>query len=256
MIGKAVFILFSSATLICADPVTDKLTSAGIAEFTSAYQKWDAARFEKSADWFRQAADRDPSSATNHYWRGAALFHRMLQLRNPPNGTPDNKAADAAMDAAVASLETAIKLDSTDAESHALLGTLYGMKINGSMIRAIRFGPGVQDHQKEALKHGAANPRVRYLLGTGQFHTAENNDSRREALNTLLAAEKLFASEARKPAKPFEPRWGYSSCLTFIARSCESLGMKPEAIRYFKKALAEHPADHVAKEGIKRLTGS
>lgn len=256
MIGKAILFLLSSAMLIRADPAADKLTTAGIAEFSAAYQAWDAARFEKSAEWFRQAADRNPGSATNHYWRGVALFHRMLQLRNPPGAKPDPKAADAAMDAAVASLETAIKLDSTHAESHALVGTLYGMKINGSMIKAIRFGPGVQNHQAQALKNGATNPRVLYLLGTGQFHTAENNNSKREALNTLLAAEKLFTAEAKKPAKPFEPRWGYSSCLTFIARSCESLGMKPEAIRYFKKALAEHPADHVAKDGIKRLTGN
>jgi len=256
MIGKAILFLISSLMLIRADPATDKLTTSGIDEFSAAYQTWDAARFGKSAEWFRQAAAREPGSAINHYWRGAALFHQMLQLRNPPNAKPDNKAADAAMDAAVASLETAIKLDSTHAESHALVGTLYGMKINGSMIRAIRFGPSVQDHQKEALKHGAKNPRTIYLLGTGQFHTAENAASRREALNTLLAAEKLFTAEANKPAKPFEPRWGYSSCLTFIARSYESLGLKAEAITYFKKALAEHPADHVAKEGIKRLTGS
>lgn len=256
MIRKVILFLLSSVMLIRADPMADKLTSAGIAEFSAAYQAWNAARFEKSAEWFRQAANQNPGSATIHYWRGVALFHRMLQLKNPPGAKPDILAADAAMDAAVASLETAIKLDSTHAESHALVGTLYGMKINGSMIKAIRFGPGVQDHQEQALKNGATNPRVIYLLGTGQFHTAENNASKREALITLLAAEKLFATEAKQPAKPFEPRWGYSSCLTFIARSYESLGLKTEAVSYFKKSLAEHPADHVAKEGIKRLTGS
>lgn len=251
MIRKAVIFLLTSAILVRADPAADKLTAAGIVEFSAAYQAWDGERFGKAAELFRQAGVTTPTSVTNPYWRGAALFHRMLQLQS----TPDPKAADAAMDAAVTSLETAVKLNAGNAESHALLGTLYGMKINGSMLRAIRYGPSVQHHQEQALKYGPANPRVRYLLGTGQFHTAKDAATRREALNTLLAAEKLFHAEALQPVKEFEPRWGYGSCLTFIARSYESLGQTTEAAGYYRKALIAHPADHLAKEGLKRLVG-
>jgi tetratricopeptide (TPR) repeat protein len=251
MIGKAVLFLLASAILGRADPAADKLTAAGIAEFSAAYQAWDGKRFGNAAELFRQAEVKTPTSATNPYWRGAALFHRMLQLKS----TPNSKAADAAMDAAVTTLETAVKLNSGNAESHALLGTLYGMKINGSLLRAIRYGPSVQNHQEQALKYGPANPRVRYLLGSGQFHTAKDAAARREALNTLLAAERLFNAEAKQPVKEFEPRWGYSSCLTFIARSYESLGQKTEAADYYRKALIAHPADRVAKEGLKRLVG-
>lgn len=251
MIGRAVLFLLASAILVRADSAADKLTAAGIAEFSAAYQAWDGVRFGKAADLFHQAEVRNPTSAINPYWCGAALFHQMLQLKS----SSDSKAASAAMDAAVVSLETAVKLDSGKAEAHALLGTLYGMKIDGSMLRAIRYGPGVQDHQEKALKYGPTNPRVRYLLGTGQFHTAKDAATRREALNTLLTAEKLFKVEARQPAKEFEPRWGYSSCLTFIARSYEALGQKTEAETYYRNALSVHPADHVAKEGLDRLNG-
>jgi tetratricopeptide (TPR) repeat protein len=249
MIGKAALFLFASAILVRADPAADQLTAAGIAEFSAAYQGWDAVRFGNAAELFRQAELKTPASATNPYWRGAALFHRMLRLKS----TPDPKAASAAMDAAVSSLETAVKSDMNHAESHALLGTLYGMKIDGNLLRAMRYGPAVQDHQQQALKYGPTNPRVRYLLGTGQFHTAKDAATRREALNTLLAAEKLFDAEARQPVKEFEPRWGYSSCLTFIARTYESLGQKTEAETYYRRALAAHPADHVAKQGLQRL---
>ncbi|MCX6880505.1 MAG: hypothetical protein NTW21_42875 [Verrucomicrobia bacterium] len=251
MIRKAVLFLLASAVLVRANPAADKLTAAGIAEFSAAYQAWDGERFGNAAELFRQAEVNTPTSATNPYWRGVALFHRMLQLKS----TPDPKAADAAMDAAVTSLETAVKLNSENAECHALLGTLYGMKINGSMLRAIRYGPRVQHHQEQALKYRPANPRVRYLLGTGQFHTAKDAAARREALNTLLAAERLFNAEATQPVKEFEPRWGSSSCLTFIARSYESLGQKTEAAAYYRKTLIAHPGDHVAKEGLTRLVG-
>ena len=147
-----------------------------------------------------------------------------------------------------------MKLDERHAESHALLGTLYGMKIDGNLLRGARFGPRVQKHQKQALEFGADNPRVRYLLGTCQFHTAKKPAAQREALATLLAAEKLFAAEAQRPAGPLEPRWGRSSCLTFIGRTYELLGQRTEAADYFRKALAQHPADHLAKEGLARVT--
>ena len=251
MFGKTMIVILASAMIATADQAADTLTTTGISEFTAAYQAWNGARFGKAGDLFNQAAALTPQSVTNYYWRGTALFHRMLQLRD----ASDTKSADAAMDAAVAALETAVKLDPGHGESHALLGTLYGMKINGSMIRAIRFGPSVQDHQRQALKNGATNPRVRYLLGTGQFHTAKDAAAKREGLNTLLKAEQLFVAEAKRPQKPFDPRWGYSSCLTFIGRSYETLGQPSEAADYYRKSLTEHPEDHIAKAGIKRLSG-
>jgi tetratricopeptide (TPR) repeat protein len=251
MIRKTILFLLASAVLVRADPAGGMLAAAGAAEFNTAYQAWDGTRFGKAAELFQQATAANPTSAVNHYWLGTALFHRMLWLENQA----DPKTAAIAMDAAAAALEKAVKLDPGHAESHALLGTLYGMKIKASILRAIRYGPSVQNHQQQALKFGPANPRVRYLLGTGQFHTAKDAAARREALNTLLAAEKLYNAEAKQPAKEFEPRWGYSSCLTFIARSNESLGQKTEAETYYRKALTIHPADHVAKEGLNRLGG-
>lgn len=248
MIRKLLFAWLAALMIARADDVADKLTVAGIAEFTAAYQAWDGGRFGTAAEYFRQAGAKAPGSAVNFYWRGAALFHRMLQLRDH-----DAKAADAAMDRAMESLEAALKQDANHAESHALLGTLYGMKIHGGMLRAIRYGPSVQEHQKQALRCGPDNPRVRYLLGTGLLHTAKDDAGRRDALKTLLYAEKLFGEEAKRPAKPFEPRWGRSSCRAFIGRTYEALGKRPEAADYYRLALAEHPADHEAKAGLARV---
>lgn len=248
MIRRLLFAWLAASLIARADDAADKLAGAGIAEFTAAYQAWDGGRFGTAAEYFRQAGAKDPGSAVNFYWRGAALFHRMLQLRDH-----DAKAADSAMEAAMGSLDTALTLDANHAESHALLGTLYGMKIQGGMLRAIRYGPSVQEHQKQALRCGPDNPRVRYLLGTGLLHTAKDDAGRRDALKTLLYAEKLFAEEAKRPAKPLEPRWGRSSCRTFIGRTYESLGKRTEAADYYRMALAEHPADHEAKAGLARI---
>jgi tetratricopeptide (TPR) repeat protein len=253
MIWRVVTWLFLSACLARANEHGDQLMVAGVKEFTAAYKDWDGQRFGAAAELFRQATTNAPASCTNYYWLGAAEFHRMLQLRSLPASPTSTLAADAAMDAALAALEIAVKLDERHAESHALLGTLYGMKIDGNLFRGARFGPRVWKHQKKAMEFGAQNPRVRYLLGTCQFHTATKPSAQREALATLLSAETLFAAEAQRAGGPLEPRWGRSSCLTFIGRTYELLGQRVEAADYFRKTLAEHPADHVAKEGLARV---
>jgi tetratricopeptide (TPR) repeat protein len=247
-------LLFLPAVMAQADVRTEKLAAAGVEEFNAAYQAWDGARFATAAQLFHQACTNAPASLTNYYWLGTAHFHRMLQLQTLPSQPAHQSAADAAMAAALAALEKAIKLDERDAESHALLGTLYGMKIGDSLLRAMGLGPSVARHQKKALEFGAENPRVRYLLGVCQFHTAKKPAAQREALTSLLAAEKLFRAEAQKPAGPLEPRWGYSTCLTFIGRTYELLGERAKAADFFRQALAQQPSDHLATEGLARVT--
>lgn len=238
-----------------ADPAAERLTRSGVAAFREAYRAWDADGFRKAAGQFGQAAKHDPADPRIHYWRGTAWFHLMLQLRSQQ--PPREKTAEEAMEEAIKSLEAAVRLDPWDAESHAMLGTLYGMKIHGGMLRAIRYGPRVQEHQKQALAHGARNPRVRYLLGAARFHTAENQADFRQALATLQEAEKFFSAEgATARENSTAPRWGRSSCLTFIGRSYLRLGDRKNAAAYFRKALAAHPNDHVAKRELDQLTAN
>ena len=249
----SILILFTALSAKADGPV-DKLTGAGIAEFTAAYQAWDATRFGAAAEMFCQATTNKAANATNFYWLGTALFHRMLQLQHSPTAATTKATAEAALNAAVEALTTAVKLDHRHAESHALLGTLYGMRISGSTLRAAWFGPRVAKHRGKAMKHGASNPRVQYLLGMCRFHTAKKPAAWRETLATLLAAERFFEAEAKVAPGLLEPRWGHSSCLTFIGRTYESLGQQDNAGEYYRQALAMHPADHLAKEGLERIT--
>ncbi len=244
-------VLFS----VCAESQVDPLTSAGIAEFNAAYQAWDGTRFGTAAELFRRAATNAPRSCNTFHWLGTAEFHRLLHLRSLPANRTNAPVADALMSAALDALGTAVELDPHQAESHALLGTLLGMKIDGNLLRALRFGPRIEEHRKAAIRDGAGNPRVAYLLGTCQFHTAHRSSALRETLASFLAAKELFEAEARRPAGPLEPRWGYPSCLTFIGRTYERLGERGPATDYFRKALSVHPADHLASEGLARTSG-
>jgi len=254
MIRVLTILLLLAAPVVRADSGVDKLTIAGIAEFTNAYQAWDGARFAAAVNLLQQSCTNAAATATNFYWLGAAEFHRMLQLLGLPGSNTNKLAAEAALEAALEALKQAVKLDASHAESHALLGTLYGMKISNHMLYAAWLGPRVQREFKLALANGAKNPRVQYLMGMSQFYTALRTASRREALTTLLAAEKLFEAEANTPPGPLEPRWGHDSCLTFIGSCYEKLDQRGEAESYFRKALAMHPQDGLAQAGLKRVT--
>ena len=237
-----------------ADVAADKLTAAGVAEFTNACRTWDGERFDAAVALFQRACAGPSATATNFYWLGAAQFHRMLELLGRP-GTDTNKvAAAAALDAAADALNRAVKLDPCHAESHALLATVYGMEIGANLLRAVWLGPRLQKELKFALATGTSNARVEYLLGTSQFFMACRASTRRAALTTLLTAERLFDAEAKVPPGPLEPRWGRDSCLTFIASCYEKLDARAEAETYFRKALVLHPEDGLAQAGLKRVT--
>jgi tetratricopeptide (TPR) repeat protein len=246
--------LLAAVPFVRASAASDPWSSLGVAEFTAAYGAWDGARFAVSAEFFRRATTREPANVTNFYWLGVAQFHRMLQLQKSPANRTNETAAKAALDAAVDALTLAVKLDERNAESHALLGTLYGMKINGSLLRGARFGPRVAKHRELALKYGASNPRVHYLLGLCLYHTASTPAEWQAVRQTLLKAERRFEAEAKTTAAPLDPRWGYDSCLTFLGRTYERLGQRKEAAHYFRRALAMHPADSLAKEGLHRVS--
>jgi len=247
-------LLLTAARLTWADSVADQLTLAGIKEFTAAYQDWSGTRFSTAAELFWRATTNETATATNFYWLGVAEFHRMLHIENQPLNRTNRPAAQNAMNAAIDALERAVKLGPHHAECHALLGTLYGMKIGGNLVRAAWYGPRIEKHRKTALEFGPENPRVRYLLGTCQFHTAKKRVALREALATFLKAKKLFQAEAQVPPGPLDPRWGYASCLTFIGRTYERLDQPKEAADYFRKTLARQPSDQLAKAGLARVT--
>lgn len=254
MIRHLVIFLCLTALTTRAQNPCETLAEAGVTEFTAAHQAWDGSRFNAATKIFHQAATNTCASVTNYYWLGTAHFYRMLQSQHSPGSPTNQTAAQAARDKAIEALTTAVTLDAKHAESHALLSTLYGMKINGSLFRAARFGPRVIKHRDLAMANGPENARVRYLLGVCQFHTANKPAEWREALTTLLLAEKLFAEESKRPAQPLQPRWGSSSCLTFIGRTYESLNDRAKAEDYFRKAIAEHPADVLAMDGLTRVT--
>lgn len=254
MIRLLTIALLTCTPLLHADPTPAELQSLGLEEFQTGWQQWSDHHFARSAEFFRQAATHTPLDPSTHLWHATALFHQSLQLQRQNLPLQHAKTIDSLRSQAIASLETSIRLHPESPEAHAILASLYGMKINGSTLRAIRYGPSVQKHQQLALQYGPNNPRTHYLLGMALFHTAKQPADYLNALNSLTTAEKLFQTENSQPANPNQPRWGHSACLTFIGQTHEHLQQTQKAIAAYQKALELHPADHIAQNGLKRLT--
>ena len=158
----------------------------------------------------------------------------------------------------ITSLETAVKLNAGNAESHALLGTLYGMKINGSMLRAIRFGPSVQHHQEAGIEiRRGESPCPLFVRNRPVPHRqgCRQPDARRSTPCWLRRSCSM--------QKPSNPRRTARATLGIQqlpdlhrAHSTKSLGQTTEAADYYRKALAAHPCGSLwPRKGLKRLTG-
>jgi tetratricopeptide (TPR) repeat protein len=236
-----------------ADSEADRCTAAGITVFTNACLTWNGGRLNEAIELFQKGCARPEATATNYYWLGTGEFHCALQRLGMPPSAANREAARRALEAATGALTRAVQMDAGQAESHALLATIYGMQIEENWLRAIRLGPRLQRELKLALGNGTNNARVQYLVGTGQFYLACREASWAAALATLRGAEQLFEAEASTPPSPLEPRWGHDSCLTFIGLCYEKLGRVAEAEKYFHKALALHPEDGLAIAGLTRV---
>jgi len=253
MIRVFAAVFFASLLPAFGNEASDRKTAEGMRLFTEAYRTWSGDGLAKSGEAFADAVRRDPHSADARYWLGVSQFHRMLYFQHHPKAKTMEKHADAQREAAIGTFERLLEIDPNHAEAHALLGTLLGMKIQGGMFRAMRYGPALQRHQKKALHSGPKNPRVRYLSGVGLFHVAKNAADYRKALAELELAETLFAGEVKKKQDGLHPRWGQSSNLTFKGLALEKLGRKKEAVAEFRRALVMHPADQKAKNALHRL---
>jgi tetratricopeptide (TPR) repeat protein len=120
---------------------------------------------EKSLNDARTSFQQLPQKDAAYFYYALARVDSYrstaAQLRN------DKKAASAALDQAIDEAQQALKLDDHSATAHALLGDLYGQKIElgvGMMLGA-RFGPKIVAENKRALELEPNNPRVLASLG-------------------------------------------------------------------------------------------
>lgn len=227
----------------------------GTDRFARAEESWELAAFEEAEAIFQQVMTRAPEWAAGWKWLGVTRFHQVLVARSRTREPPLMPPVEETLDRAIAALEQALQRAPADAEVHAMLATLYGMKCEANWFRRLRYGPRVERHRQTALAVGDTNPRVQYLMGACLLHTARDTADWEKARDTLQRAVSLFASESDHPTGAREPGWGRAGALLLLAEAWEKLGDPEKAVRCYQEVLEFQPGNRCAQAGQLRLRG-
>lgn len=227
--------------------------ASGVLELNKAMDSWDGAGFDRAAARLDAALAQVPDSSVCGYWAGVAAFHQLVFRRQEGKERSDD--LQERMEAALAAVNRAARLDPSNAENQALLCVLSGMTIEDHPWRAVWWGPRVMKHGRRAKEKGADNPRVQYLLGTCRFFSAKRTQENEEALIYFLRAEELFRAESTAPIDdPLRPRWGRPSALFFMGRTLERLGRGGEATECYRRVLSLQPNHRPAQARLAAMS--
>lgn len=128
----------------------------------------DVKLLNDARDFFTQLTQKNANDARAYYELARADSCLVdAHLRNK-----DKKAAEHALDDAIAAAQKSIELDPKSADAHSLLADLYGRKttLGGGMMAGARFGPKSAGENKKALALDDKDPRVYASLGRQYLH--------------------------------------------------------------------------------------
>lgn len=150
----------------------------------------------------------DPApSEQKAYFQALVSYTLASQLQKR-----DAKASEALLDRTLKGLE-----GRKDAESLALMGACFGLKIGFSPNSGMTLAPKASGLFQQALKLSPGNPRVLYFQGLHVYHTpAFFGGGAEKALPILEAAEKA-AREENPTENAWVPRWGRAESLAWLA---------------------------------------
>ena len=180
----------------------------------------------------RRAVTAFPDDALLNHYMGYALYCLAGRTMETDTG-----AAHALLEEAGSYLERSIEIEPI-AESHALLASSLGMRIDGP-VSAMSLGMRSGTAMDRAKALGPNNPRVRLLEGISAFHSPKMFGGGHDAaLEHFLAAIKLFADDAPKPPLP---TWGHAEAYAWLGQTHAAMGQVEEARAAYQRALELEP---------------
>ena len=180
----------------------------------------------------RRAVTAFPGDALLNHYMGYALYRIAARTLE---ADPDR--ARGMLEEAESFLEQSIEIEPI-AESHALVASVLGMRIDGP-VSAMTLGRRSTAALAQASVLGPRNPRVRLLEGISVFHTPGMfGGGPDRALRHFLAAAELFADDAPEPPLP---AWGHAEAWAWIGQAHAAMGRMEEARGAYERALELEP---------------
>jgi tetratricopeptide (TPR) repeat protein len=235
---------------------SNALILKGIEKLNKSYDQWDKEGFAEALEIFKESEETAPDEELALYWKGVALFYLAIYHLFGRDQDRDQTQGEVWVNEGIRTLKRAVALNDSSSESYALLGVLQGMKIKMHILSALSLGPQVKANRNRALELNSENPRVHYLTGVSLWFSPEIFGGGTErALEHFIQAEALFEKEAGKAQDPFQPLWGYSTCLSFMGDLYSERKSYKQAKQYYLRALEVNPNDSLAKRGLENIKG-
>ena len=156
-----------------------------------------------------------------------------------PDGVPEAER-DALLDEAVDLLSEILADDDGNAESHALLASVYGQQIGASAWRGMVLGRRASRESERALELAPANPRVLLLDGVGKLNTPRMFGGGEGKAESLLH-QAVAAFRTEPPDRPW-PRWGLIDAYAWLGQVLVRRGDLDAARQYYLQALEIEPS--------------
>lgn len=145
--------------------------------------------------------------------------------------TGQKEQAEQALDVAQSTLEQLTTAE-PDAESFALLASVYGMQIGNNPIKGAFYGPKSNKAISQAAGLDPANPRVVLVKAISAYNTpAAFGGSKQSAVELSSKAIELYALPCQQIC------WGHAEAYTWRGLAKQELGDKAGAIADWTKAM-------------------
>jgi hypothetical protein len=163
-----------------------------------------------------------------------AYANYRLSIMAGLTGQQDQAAQ--ALDVAQSTLEQLTSAQ-PEAESLALLSSVYGMQIGNNPLKGALYGPKSNKAIQQATKLDPANPRVALIKAISAYNTpAAFGGSKQSAIDLSSKAIELYALPCQQLC------WGHAEAYTWRGLAKQELGDKAGAIADWTKATEVEPS--------------
>lgn len=163
-----------------------------------------------------------------------AYANYRLSIMAGLTGQQDQAAQ--ALDVAQSTLEQLTSAQ-PEAESLALLSSVYGMQIGNNPLKGALYGPKSNKAIQQATKLDPANPRVALIKAISAYNTpAAFGGSKQSAIDLSSKAIELYALPCQQLC------WGHAEAYTWRGLAKQELGDKAGAIADWTKAIEVEPS--------------
>lgn len=195
-----------------------------------------AGAIREARAYFKAAMETQPAPEIRRLSTYTVAYsgYRLALLPSVARSERDQLLAEA-----VGLLKQVTKEDPRSAEAHALLSSVYGLQIGGSLFKGMSLGPRSGAAMDRAVELDPANPRVILLQGIGAFHKPGVFGGGKDKAETLL--RKAIVLFEKEPADHPWPNWGRAEAHAWLGEILANRGDTVGSRAEYEKALEIAP---------------